>query len=525
MTRVRRPAGPAVLISWVSVRHGPNALHEALAEPASELAGGRVSHLYLCWRDAPGPAGDEERAALATTKKQLTADLAPICPHITTFAWTTSRPPTDHAAIRPFAEDTLRKIRAAHPDAHIYIHVSAGTPAMHAVWLVLGTTGLVDGEVTLIHGIEARHRQPNSSPVALVEFELETWLRRYRKAQPRSPAADDDGRLWDPARVRSPALRATLAAVERWAPMHAPVLLLGERGTGKTTLANLLRARGPHQRLGTKPWPVVVCGQFRANPQLARAELFGHTAGAFTGAAGERKGLLELADGDCLFLDEIADLDHDTQRLLMAAIEGRGYHRLGDPEVRRSRFRVISATNRDHDELRAGLLDRDFLDRLAVAVIRVPPLRDCSDDLPDLWAGVLQRAARAEAFADAVWQPFIDHPVLLGRLREHPLPGNVRDVQRVAVHLLAALRAGDDREAAAAQALAALAEEPARHDELRLPIRDLRVHLDEYRQRYVDRAMVSTANNQSEAARLLGVPRETLRDWLKPGRAASLPRS
>lgn len=518
MKRIQRPDGPAVLISWLSVKHGPAGLIEALGEPASPLSGGRVSRLYLCWRDLAGKEGDEERRALEATLRALPHELKPICPEVLKVPWKTASAPTDHAAIRPFAEDVLRRARAENPDAHIYIHVSAGTPAMHAVWLVLGTTGFVEGQVTVIHGIEARHRERGASPVALVNFELDTWLRRYRQARPQAPRDDDDGQVWDPSRVRSPALRATLAAVERYAPLRAPVLLLGERGTGKTTLANLLRSRGPHQRLGDRPWPVVVCGQFRANPQLARSELFGHKRGAFTGATADRKGLIEEADGDTIFLDEVADLDHDTQRLLMAAVEGRGFHRLGDPQIRHSRFRLVSATNRSLAELREGLLDRDFLDRIAVFIIHVPPLRTCMDDLAQFWASILRRAAHAEAVDAARWHPFETDPTLLSALRDHPLPGNLRDLQRVAYHLLAALMTNAQPDHCARDALAALNDDEqqgSRDDSgVHLPIADLRDHLDAHRRRWTTAAMAAASNNQSEAARLLGVPRGTLRDWL-----------
>lgn len=526
MKQIQHPEGPAVLVSWVSVRHGPGGLVEALGEPASPLARGRVSRLYLCWRDVAGKEGDDERRALSEATHALEHELRPICPEIVKLSWKTDRPPTDHAALRPFAEEVLRSVRADNPEAHVFIHVSAGTPAMHAVWLVLGTTGFIDGRVTLIHGIESKHRRPGTSPVALVNFELDTWLRRYRQARPQAPRDDDDGRIWDPSRVRSEALRAAFAAATRCAPLRAPVLLLGERGTGKTTLANLIRSRSPHQGLGERPWPVAVCGQFRANPQLARSELFGHKRGAFTGATASRPGLIEQANGDTLFLDEVADLDHDTQRLLMAAIEGRGFHRLGDPEIRHSRFRLISATNRTLAELRGGLLDRDFLDRLAVFVIEVPPLRDCADDLPELWASVLRRAALAESVDEARWRPFAADPSILSALREHPLPGNLRDLQRVAYHLFAALTADEPHDRCGAQALASLAEDATvasqNPDDIRLPIADLRRHLDLYRQRWIDAAMRATGGNQSAAARLLGIPRATLRDWLS-GEPATAP--
>ena len=202
---------------------------------------------------------------------------------------------------------------------------------MHAVWLVLGTTGFVEGKVTLIQTADKRGRQAGRPEVQEVSLSLDTWLKRFRASRPRRPGQEDDGRLWDPAELQSPPLRGVLRRLQEWAPLRVPILLVGERGTGKTTMAHFLRSVSPYQKEGKEDWPVAVCGQFRVNPQLARSELFGHKKGAFTGATSDRKGLLEEADGDTLFLDEIADIDRDTQRLLMAAVEGRGVGHLVSP--------------------------------------------------------------------------------------------------------------------------------------------------------------------------------------------------
>jgi DNA-binding NtrC family response regulator len=393
---------------------------------------------------------------------------------------------------------------------------------MHAVWLVLGTTSFIDGPVTLIQTADERGRAAGQPPVQEVRFTLDTWLHRYRRARPKATGMEDDGQLWDPARARSRPLREALEQLVRWAPLSAPVLLMGERGTGKTTLANFLRAMSPFQKHGDGEWPVVVCGQFRVNRELARSELFGHKGGAFTGATADRKGLLEDADGDTLFLDEIADIDHDTQRLLMAAVEGRGFHRLGDNQRRHSSFRLVSATNRPLEELIGGVLDPDFFDRIAVFTLRVPPLRECREDIPDLWRSVLGRTARLVGTLVEGWGDFADNEVLLEALASHVLPGNLRDLQRVAFHLLAALNARESPTIAIRNALNSLAEQPLAPKGLpsiaelraRLPLPGgLEAHLCSYRHRWVDAALAAADGNQSQAARLLGVKRETLRDW------------
>lgn len=519
---VQRTDKEMVLVSWISVNHRAAPLLTALKDTTGVLRGG-VRKLYLCWRDSSEADGERERAAMSETVAQLHAELGVQCPEIERVQWKTSSPPTDHSAIRPFAEQTLQRVRKLHPEAHVFINVSPGTPAMHAVWLVLGATGFIEGPLTLIQTADERARKVGLPAIQSVNFEIDTYLRQFRRQRPRRTGLEDDGQLWEPTRVQSPTLREVFKQLERWAPLRAPVLLLGERGTGKTTLAHFLRAMSPFQKEHKSGWPVVVCGQFRSNPQLARSELFGHMKGAFTGATGDREGLLEKADGDTVFLDEIADIDKDTQRLLMAALEGRGFQRLGDNQVRHSRFRLIAATNRPVGELVGDVLDQDFYDRLAVFTLRVPALRECRPDIPELWRSVLRRVAvLSEAKSDR-WHEFETHDELLSGLLRHRLPCNIRDLQRVAFHLLSALAAGDNARAATSCALAALPSADT-NDSLphvaelrsRLPLAaPLPAHLDGYRRRWVDAALAEAKGNQSEAARLLGVKRETMRDWSK----------
>jgi DNA-binding NtrC family response regulator len=275
----------------------------------------------------------------------------------------------------------------------------------------------------------------------------------------------------------------------------------------------------PFQKLDSRNWPVVVCGQFRANPQLARSELFGHVKGAFTDAKEGRKGLLEQADGDSLFFDEIADIDQDTQRLLMSAIEGKGFSRLGDSAVTQSTFRFISATNRPLDVLRTECLDPDFYDRIAMFILTVPPLRQCKEDIPTIWKSVLARAGNDLDIDREEWNGFLEHSGLLKLILDSQLPGNIRDLQRLAYHVLAAIHAGKSEEdivsvamqclnESVSSASPALSSTPEVGDFTELD-GGLQQWLDDRERAWLETAMKISGGNKSKAADLVGMKRKT----------------
>lgn len=510
-----RSESPAdrILISWISVGAGAAPLLTAIKDRGKVL-GGAVKTLYLCYRDAEGADGDRERVVLKETQKALKNELAPHCPTITLKPWKTVAPPTDHDEIRRFAERVLQEIRRRHPKETLVIHLSPGTPAMHAVWLTLGSTGFVSPPVMLIQ-TNRQEQGRQDTAVQVVDFTINSMLRHYVRARPDVAQDVDDGTVWDPLAVKSPALQSALKKLEKWAPLRAPVLLLGERGTGKTTLANYLRSISPFQKSAGGAWPAVVCGQFRVNPQLARSELFGHVKGAFTGADKAHTGLLKKADGETVFFDEIADIDQDTQRLLIGALEGGGFQPLGGTERVQSSFRIVCATNRSLDDLRTNCLDRDFFDRLAVFVLSVPPLRECVEDIPHAWAKVLRRATVTASVQPEGWHRFLEHQDILGPLTQHPLPGNFRDLQRVAFHLLAELQAGCEDVAAIEVALACLRDADSLESlEPRVPC-DLDEELRKLQQRLIKTALEQADGNVSEAARLLSMRRETLKNRIK----------
>lgn len=218
----------------------------------------------------------------------------------------------------------------------------------------------------------------------------------------------------------SPAAGQVRRLIERLGPMPVPVLLLGESGSGKEIVAREL-----HQKRGTGQFIAVNCGAIAEN--LLEVELFGVARAANPGAAGDRPGLLELAEGGTLFLDDLHDLPLGLQAKLNRVLEEGEYRRVGDPEARRVNTRVLSATHRDLDTLVAeGKFRQELYYRLRLAAITVPPLRERREDLPLLAARILHLAsARYGTVARRL------SPDALAVLEAAPWPGNVRELRHV----------------------------------------------------------------------------------------------
>jgi DNA-binding NtrC family response regulator len=279
--------------------------------------------------------------------------------------------------------------------------------------------------------------------VVPVELGIETFYKVYKASSPRQVGSEDQRVVWDPARFRTEAMRRLYAEARRYAQVNVPVLIRGERGTGKTTMASWIRSNSPFKREEQDTsWPSVACGQYSS--ETMRAELFGYKRGAFTGATTDRAGLLTAAHRDTLFLDEVGDVSRDLQRLLIKAIEEKKYFPLGETEPCASDFRLLTATNIDESELRSRL-DPDFLDRISLLTLELPPLRDISGELPWLWDAVYAEAAlRAGVTKRRSSLNKAQSDRVIAQLRHHPLPGNLRDLFRVAYRILAARNDVDD---------------------------------------------------------------------------------
>jgi DNA-binding NtrC family response regulator len=225
----------------------------------------------------------------------------------------------------------------------------------------------------------------------------------------------------------SAAMRELGEQITRAARAQASVLVTGERGTGKELVARAIhraspRAKGPLEKLNCAAVP----------KELIESELFGHEAGAFTGATRQRRGKFERAHGGTLFLDEVGDMPLDMQAKLLRVLQEREIERVGGNETLRVDVRVVAATNRDLKAACAdGTFRADLYDRLNVVPLALPPLRARRDDIPALAAHFLEAAARSNA------RPAVRlAPEALAALRAHSYPGNVRELRNLIERLV-----------------------------------------------------------------------------------------
>ncbi|MBI4911996.1 MAG: sigma 54-interacting transcriptional regulator [Acidobacteria bacterium] len=230
------------------------------------------------------------------------------------------------------------------------------------------------------------------------------------------------GLMAEPLRAESSAMRAVLDQLRQVAPTRSTILITGETGTGKEKVAQTLHHLSPRR---DKPFIKVNCGALPAN--LIESELFGHVKGAFTGAAGSRKGRFELADGGSLFLDEIGELPLDLQPRLLRVLQEGELEPLGGERTVKVDVRLLAATHRNLEEMVArGQFREDLYYRLNVFPVHLAPLRERPEDIPPLAQSFLDRFARENR------RP----PIRLGReglrkLQSYAWPGNVRELFNV----------------------------------------------------------------------------------------------
>jgi len=307
-------------------------------------------------------------------------------------------------------------------------------------------------------------------------------------------------------------MRDLFHGLDRLARSTAPVMILGESGSGKELVATTLHHLSPRK---DRPFIAVNCG---AIPEtLIESELFGHERGSFTGAARTHRGCFERADGGTLFLDEVTEMPVEMQVRLLRVLETGRFTRVGGDQEIGADVRVLAASNRDlRQAVASGKLREDLMYRLCVIPVNVPPLRDRGDDavlLAEMFLGELNEEQGEQKTLSAEGRR---------RIVEHTWPGNVRELKNVIhrafvlsdeevqidISTFSALgqdRGEDGRTAAAGSAMGT----PAMSDSSALRI-TVGMSLDDVERTLITATLQAVGGSKTEAARLLGISLKTM---------------
>ena len=394
--------------------------------------------------------------------------------------------------------ELLRRIREFDPAIPVVIMTAYGTIEGAVQAVKLGAFDYLKKPVDLEElKLLADRARENSQ----LKQELSYYRRRAASEIPFADVIGD-----------SEAIRSVLDQARQIAALNEtpPVLITGETGTGKGLVARTIHASGPRS---TKPFIEVNCTALPAT--LMEAELFGHERGAFTDAKESKMGLFEAAEGGFLFLDEVGDVEMSLQGKLLKAVEERTVRRVGGIRDRRINVRILAATNRDLErESARERFRRDLYFRLAVILLRLPPLRERGEDILFLADHFLSRfAAKYGKSVSSIESRARD------LLLAYPWPGNVRELSHVierAVLWSRGPRLDAEHLALSTPTLApeeAIGQPPTVDSAPALPPHGM--DLEQWERSLIEQAIREADGNQTRAAQRLGISRDTLRYRLK----------
>jgi transcriptional regulator with GAF, ATPase, and Fis domain len=418
--------------------------------------------------------------------------------------------PTNFADIYEAARAVAAAVARDYAPAELVFHLSPGTPAMAAVWIILAKTRY---PAELIESSQKYGVRTASVPFDLAADFIPDLLRSSdRKLAEASASPTPEAPEFADIIHRSRVMQRTIAKATYVAPRSVPVLLEGESGTGKELFARAIHNASPRRHKSFVP---VNCGAIPG--ELVESELFGHEKGAFTGATEPRAGYFENADGGTLFLDEVGELPGAAQVKLLRALQEGEVRRLGGKQDKKVDVRVIAATNRDLlDQVSSGRFRADLFYRLAVAVIKLPPLRDREGDISLLVERLLDQINK-ESASEPGYKDKILSPSARKLLLRHTWPGNVRELlntlRRAAIWSQAAEIQGDDIKDALLPENAS-----GRRPIFDRPLGDgcnLPEIMEEVARHYLDRAIAESGGNKTVAAKLVGLSSyQTFTNWL-----------
>ena len=422
--------------------------------------------------------------------------------------------PTQFGEIYEVATSSISKLDKELGLANVRLtyHLSPGTPAMAAIWILLAKT-TYPGEMiesSAQHGVKTISLPFDIAADYLPDIAQQKDDEIVRLTQGLPPESPE----FDAILHQDRTMKRLLARARRIALHDVPVLIQGESGTGKELLAQAIHKASSRR---DRPFVAVNCGAIPA--ELIEAEFFGHTKGAFTGADHAREGYLEKADGGTLFLDEVGELPLMAQVKLLRALQEGTIQKIGSNSGQKVNVRIIAATNRILlDEVTKGGFREDLFHRLAVGVLNIPPLRERKGDLNTLIEHVLQKINRE--FAN---QPGWKHKKLSAGaknlMQRHPWPGNVRELynclSRAAIWSAGEVIQTEDIQESLFPISTKIAEEG---QVLNLKLgADLRLPevLAKVARHYLSRALIEAKGNKTQAAELVGLSNyQTFTNWM-----------
>lgn len=421
--------------------------------------------------------------------------------------------PTEFGEIYQAVVDRITQLQLKQPNVRLTFHLSPGTPAMAAVWIIVAKTRF---GAELIESSKEQGVRVAKVPFDIsAEFIPELLKRPDADVSRLSSAEVTESPAFEEIIHRSPVMRRVISRAQKVAPRSLPVLIEGESGTGKELMARAihkasLRADGL--------FIAVNCGAI--SPELVEAEFFGHKKGAFTGANETRKGHFREADGGTLFLDELGELPLEMQVKLLRVLQERKVTPVGESKPVDVDFRVIAATNRSlTEEVSAGRFREDLFFRLAVAVIRLPPLRERAGDVSLLIESLMNKINQ-ESSAEPAWEEKKLSPGAKNILQQHPWRGNVRELVNT---LTRAVVWSEGATIGKQDILDALFEVPSQSGGgdgvLHRPMDtgfSIQSVIAEVARHYLTRAITEAGDNKSQAAEILGLGSyQTVKNWIQ----------
>jgi DNA-binding NtrC family response regulator len=419
-----------------------------------------------------------------------------------------------YTAVTETLENLLRELRE---QPQLTFHLSPGTPAMAAIWVILGKTRY---KAELIQSSRQKGVETASVPFDIApspEFVTDVLRIPDKQLEKLSAGSSEEALRFGGIIYQGATMRKLIDKAMKAAPRSSPILIEGESGTGKELLARAIHEASPRNG---RAFQVVNCGAIPS--ELVESELFGHKKGAFTGAISDRVGHFEAAHGGTLFLDEIGELSLPAQVKLLRAVQEGEVQRLGEGVIKKVDVRIIAATNRDLTaEVAAGRFREDLFYRLAVLILKVPPLRDREGDLGPLVDGLV---ARINDQSEQAKEPGYTRKKVSrdGRkfLMQQRWPGNIRELENT---LRRAAVWGDGETIGAAELKEALLPSAEGKSEKDMVLNrsleqgvDVQSIIGTVAEHYLRRAMDAAHGNKTKAAQLLGLSNyQTLSSWLE----------